>query len=142
MKSLKWLPIFILALVVIVVSGVLAKQAIHAQSKGGLFKDVKTTDLFREDLADMPGKEAIIQELEYPPGWSSGKHQHPGDTYFYVLSGSVKIEQEGKAPVTVNPGQVFYESPKGVYNAIPENGTRTLFIRIYDKGKPLSIPVK
>jgi len=90
----------------------------------------------------MPGKETIIQELEFPPGYSSGKHRHPGDTYFYVLSGSAKLEEEGKVPVTVNPGEVFYESPNGVYNFIPANGTKTLFVRIYEKGKPLSIPVK
>jgi hypothetical protein len=32
--------------------------------------------------------------------------------------------------------------PNGVYNFIPANGTKILIVRIYEKGKPLSIPVK
>ena len=147
MKSLNGVSISILALVVTVASGMLANQTLHAQQaqtkSPDLLKDVKVTNLFRADVADMPGKETIIQELEFPPGYSSGKHRHPGDTYIYVLNGSARMEEEGKeAPVTVNPGEVFYESPNGVYNFIPANGTKILIVRIYEKGKPVSIPVK
>jgi quercetin dioxygenase-like cupin family protein len=147
MKSLNEVAaISILALVVAVESGMLANQTLLAQQaqtkSSDLLKDVKTSNLFRADVADMAGKEAIIQELEFPPEWSTGKHRHPGDTYVYILNGSMKLEEEGKAPVTVNRGEVFYESPNGVYNAISANGTKVLIVRIYEKGKPLSTPVK
>src|SRR5689334_18140499 len=60
--------------------------------------------------ADDPGSTkyvAIMGISEIAPGATSGKHRHPGTELAYVLDGSVELQQEGKAPVTVKAGETI-----------------------------------
>ncbi len=48
------------------------------------------TALFQTDLPDIEGREAIMVEVEYPPGVASSSHRHNAHTFVYVLKGTVE----------------------------------------------------
>ena len=54
--------------------------------------------------------------VEYPPGGSDAGHRHHAQTVVYVLEGSIVMQVRGQAPITLVPGQTFYEGsgdPRG-----------------------------
>ena len=76
---------------------------------------------------------------EIAPGTMSGKHRHPGIELAYVLDGSVIIEHEGEAPVTVHAGEAI-KNLSVVHNA-RNPGTKPvkiLGVYIVEKGKPMA----
>jgi hypothetical protein len=54
-----------------------------------------------------------VYRVEIPPGGVAGKHRHPVDTFVYVLSGTLTLEQEGQGSRTLKVGEVFQEVPGG-----------------------------
>ena len=55
-------------------------------------QDAKVTPLMSKELTGMPGKEATMVTVEYPPGGSSAEHRHNAHTFVYVLEGSVVMQ--------------------------------------------------
>jgi len=128
------------SLVVGIALGVIGTGVLTAQQE-----PVKRTVLLKSDLVGMEGKEAFLNLNEVAPGASSGKHYHPGHTFLYFLEGSGIWEQEGRPPVTLKQGDVFYEQPKQVHSAKNASTTaplKTLSCVIGEKGQPLTVPVK
>jgi quercetin dioxygenase-like cupin family protein len=110
------------------------RVAFAAQQPG-----IKRTILQRADDPGNPKYEAIMGVSEIPPGGTSGKHRHPGTELAYVLDGSVELQQEGKAPVTVKAGEVI-KNEANIHNAT-NKGTKPvkiLAVYIVEKGKPLA----
>jgi quercetin dioxygenase-like cupin family protein len=118
---------------VIVASG-LALHAVQAQLAG-----TRRIDLQRHDLS-VPGREVVQTIVELDPGVTSSRHTHPGDEIVYVLEGApLQYEVEGKAPVTLKPGEVLF-IPAGAVHAAKNVGNRKgaeLATYIVEKGKPL-----
>ena len=52
--------------------------------------------------------------VEYPPGNSDPVHTHHAQSLVYVLEGSIVMQVRGGAPVTLGPGETFYEGPDEV----------------------------
>ena len=100
---------------------------------------IKRTILQRADDPGNPKYEAIMGVSEIPPGGTSGKHRHPGTELAYVLDGSVELQQEGKAPVTVKAGEVI-KNEAVVHNATNKGSkpVKILAVYIVEKGKPLA----
>ena len=102
--------------------------------------------LLTKDLAGLDGKEGVILTVEYAPGASSAPHRHNAHTFVYVLEGSVVMQVAGGAPVTLNPGQTFYESPDDVHavskNASDSRPAKFLVFFVKDRGAPSVVPVK
>ena len=71
--------------------------------------------LVSKDLAGGPGKEIAMITVEYTPGESSPAHTHQAQAMVYVLEGSIVMQAKGKAPVTLTPGQTWYEGPDDVH---------------------------
>jgi len=97
---------------------------------------VKTGDL------SVPGREAVIANVEIASGGSSGRHTHPGEEVSYVLSGEGEILMEGKPPLKVKEGDGFIV-PGGTKHDAHNTGTQPLhLIAVYvvEKGKPLATP--
>ena len=97
---------------------------------------VKTGDV------SVPGREAVITNVEIAPGGSAGRHTHPGDEISYVLSGKGEILMEGQAPLKVKPGDGFV-IPGGTKHDARNTGTQPLkLVGVYvvEKGKPLATP--
>ena len=102
--------------------------------------------LLSKDLAGVPGKELSMITVEYPPGGSDSVHRHQAQTLVYVLEGSIVMQVKGQAPVTLVPGQTFYEGPDDVHvvsrNASQSAPARFLVFFVKDKGAPLLVPAK
>lgn len=105
----------------------------------------KRTVLLRTDLAGIEGKEASVSVLEFAPEAVAGKHHHPGDEFVYVLEGTLILEAEGKPPVTLKPGDTFYQPPNQVHDARNPSTTdpyKSVVFFITEKGQPFTVPVK
>ena len=75
----------------------------------------KVTRLMTKDLPDVPGKEGMIETVEFAPGEVSHPHRHNADVFVYVLEGSIITQVKGGSPQTVHAGDVFYESPTDLH---------------------------
>jgi quercetin dioxygenase-like cupin family protein len=117
--------------------GVAVDRIAFAQQPG-----IKRTVLLRTDEPGASGYEAIMGVAEIAPGASSGKHRHPGIELAYVLDGSVVVEHEGHAPVTVTAGEAFKNDAE-IHNAknIGNKPVKILAVYLVEKGKPLAVPV-
>jgi quercetin dioxygenase-like cupin family protein len=80
--------------------------------------------LFSKELADIPGKEVLMLEVEYPPGGADPVHRHDAHAFVYVLEGSIVMQVKGAEEVTLRPGQTFYEGPRDVHT-IGRNASAT-----------------
>ena len=100
--------------------------------------------LMTKELADMPGKEALMITVEYPPGSSDPVHRHNAHAFVYVLEGSVVMQVKGGKPVTLTPGQTFYEGPGDVHvvsrNASSTKPARFLVLLLKNQGAPVLVP--
>lgn len=102
--------------------------------------------LVTKDLAGVPGREVTMLTVDYAPGASSPAHTHHGaQAMVYVLEGSIVMQLEGQAPVTVAAGQTFYEEPGDVHvvsrNASTTKPAKYVVFLVKDKGKPILTPI-
>ena len=79
----------------------------------------KVSQLMKQTLADVPGREVMMITLDIPPGGGSPAHRHPGAHNFgYVLEGAYKYKLDNGPETVVTKGQTFYEfawpTPRGV----------------------------
>lgn len=107
----------------------------------------KVTQLMKQTLGDLAGREVMMITLDIPPGGGSPAHRHPGAHNFgYVLEGAYKIKV-GDGPETVlTKGQTFYEAP-GQLHAVSSNASNTepakvLVVVVNEIGKPLTVVEK
>jgi quercetin dioxygenase-like cupin family protein len=104
------------------------------------------TTLMSRPLPDYPGKEATMLLVEYPPGSVDPVHRHNADAFVYVLDGSIVMGVRGSKPVTLGPGQTFYEGPNDVHtigrNASSTQPARFVVLLLKGKGAPVLVPAK
>lgn len=121
----------IAATTILINAGALPPHAAVAQT------GITRTDLQRHDLGTI-GREAIQVRVDFAPGASFGKHTHPGEEIIYVLEGSLEYQVEGKPPVTLKVGEVFFV-PAGTVHAARNVGSSNaaeLATYVVEKGKP------
>ena len=102
------------------------------------------TPLMTKDLPEFAGKEVVVSTVTYPAGVASAPHRHDAHTFVYVLEGTVVMQVAGGEPMTLGPGQTFYENPTDIH-ATSKNASQTapakiLVFMIKDKGKTASRP--
>jgi quercetin dioxygenase-like cupin family protein len=111
-----------------------------------LAQEAKVTPLMTKELPDIPGREALMVTVQYAPGQSSAVHRHNAHTFVYVLEGSVMMQVKGGAPVTLTPGQTFYEGPEDIHvvsrNASTTRPAKFLVLFVKMKGAPVSLPAQ
>ena len=78
-------------------------------------EDVAIKSLLSKELKDVPDKELSMITVEYSPGAQDPVHTHNAHTMVYVLEGSIVMQVKGGAPVTLKPGETFYEGPQDVH---------------------------
>ncbi|MEO7083192.1 MAG: cupin domain-containing protein [Gemmatimonadaceae bacterium] len=102
--------------------------------------------LMQKDVVGMPGKEVRVVIVNSPPGGSSPVHRHNAQVFVYILSGKMTMQVAGSSPVTLGPGQTFYEGPDDIHsmskNASDKEPAQYLVFMIMAKGAPVSVPVK
>lgn len=109
--------------------------------------EAQLAPLMNVPLPDLPGHQVTMLKVSYPPGGYSGPHHHKGaHTFVYVLSGSLEMGVEGKAPVILKPGETFYENPGDVHNvsrnASADEAAEFLVFFLHPEGMALVTPVE
>ncbi len=106
----------------------------------------KVSPLLSRDLVGILGKEGAMFLVEYPPGAGDPVHRHFANVFVYVLEGSIVMQVEGGPPVTLHPGQTFYEGPNDVHlvghNASTTEPAKFLAFFVKQKGAPIMVPVQ
>jgi quercetin dioxygenase-like cupin family protein len=102
--------------------------------------------LMLKDVIGLPGKEVRVVTVDSAPGASSPIHRHNGQVFVYMLSGKMIMEVMGSPPVTIGPGDTFYENPDDIHtmskNASDKDPARFVVFMIVNKGEAISTPVK
>jgi quercetin dioxygenase-like cupin family protein len=84
----------------------------------------KVTVLQDQMLKNVPGKKALMIEVDYEPGQSSIAHKHEGTAMAYVISGEIVSQVKGEQPITYKAGQYWYE-PAGSEHLVSKNASAT-----------------
>ncbi|HSW04115.1 cupin domain-containing protein [Aquabacterium sp.] len=107
-------------------------------------KDV--SEILVKELSDLPGKEGLMLTVTYPPGGADEVHRHDAHAFVYLLEGSIVMQVKGSPPVTLKPGQTFYEGPSDIHlvgrNASSTKPAKFVVFLVKDKGAPAVKPVK
>jgi len=108
--------------------------------------DAVVTSLMAKELADIPGKGALMLLVEYPPGGADPVHRHDAHAFVYVLEGSIVMQLEGGQETTLTPGQTFYEGPGDIHsvgrNASDSKPAKFLVILLKNTGVAPVLPPK
>jgi len=103
-------------------------------------------NLMTRELISGPDKEVVMLTVTYPAAGASLPHRHDAQVFVYVLEGELKMQVRGSPPVTLRPGQTFYEAPDDVHmvsaNSSETEPAKILVVMIKDKSKPASRAVK
>ncbi len=129
-----------LTLIVGIILGLIGNQVLGAQQQS----ETRTV-LLTTDLVGIDGYEVRIWRTNIGPGGAGRKHYHPGTECNYVLEGSLILEKEGEAPVTLKAGDAHCARPRQVL--VPRNASQTqpyksVVFMIAPKGQPLAVPVE
>jgi quercetin dioxygenase-like cupin family protein len=109
-------------------------------------QEPKVTSLMSKDVPENPGREILVITVEHAPGGSSAIHRHNAHAIVYVLEGSVVMQMKGGQPVTLTPGETFYEGPDDIHvvdrNASGTEPAKFLVFLIKSKGAPALVPAE
>lgn len=109
-------------------------------------QDTKVVPLMNKVFSDIRGKEGTMLTVEMAPGAASSKHRHNAHTFVYMLEGSVVMQVNNDKPVTLKPGDTFYESPKDIHtvskNASSTQPAKFLVFFVKKVGAAPVVPVK
>ena len=109
-------------------------------------QEAVVTPLMTKELPDLPGKEALMISVEYPPGSKDAVHRHNAHAFVYVLEGTIVMQVKGGKQVTLTPGQTFYEGPEDVHivgrNASTTKPARFVVLLVKNKGAPVVVPAQ
>jgi quercetin dioxygenase-like cupin family protein len=128
---------------------ILALSALSAAAIGAVsaqqMPPTKVTELMKQVLPDIPGREVVVITLDIPPSGGSVAHRHPGHHIFgYVLEGSYRIKVDNGPERVVNKGETFYEAP-GQLHAVSRNASdgvpaKVLAVIVAQSGQPITVP--
>jgi quercetin dioxygenase-like cupin family protein len=108
--------------------------------------DAVVGTLMTKELENIPGKEALMITVDYPPGASDPIHRHDAHAFVYVLEGTIVMGVKGGKEVTLTKGQTFYEAPSDIHlvgrNASATQPAKFVVWMVKDKGVPFFTPVK
>ena len=106
--------------------------------------------LFSAPLADVPGKQLVVVELNWPPRQEGQPpapgHRHPGSVWVYVTSGTARLGLAGEPVREVKAGESFFE-PVGAVHTVGGSASTTepataIAVMIVPDGAPLVTPAE
>ena len=84
--------------------------------------------------------------VEYAPGQSSPAHRHNAHVFLHILEGQLVVQLKGGQPVTLNPGDTYYEAPEDIHmvsrNPSDSVPARALIFIVKKIGAPATTLVK
>ena len=103
-------------------------------------------DLMVKQLGELAGQEAVVRANVYPPGTSNPPHRHNAHVFLHVLEGQLIVQLKGGQPVTLNPGDTYYEAPDDIHmvsrNPSDKVPARALIFMVKQVGAPATTLVK
>ena len=103
-------------------------------------------DLMVKELPDLAGREALVRANVYPPGTTNPPHRHDAHVFLHVLEGQLIVQLKGGQPVTLNPGDTYYESPDDIHvmsrNPSDSVPVKALIFMVKKTGAPSTTLVK
>src|SRR5919108_241200 len=103
-------------------------------------------DLMVKQLGDLMAQEAVVRANVYPPGTSNPPHRHNAHVFLHVLEGQLIVQLKGAQPVTLNPGDTYYEAPDDIHmvsrNPSDKVPARALIFMVKKVGAPATTLVK
>ena len=103
-------------------------------------------DLMVKELPDLAGREALVRANVYPPGTSNPPHRHDAHVFLHVLEGQLIVQLKDGQPVTLNPGDTYYESPDDIHvmsrNPSDKVAAKALIFMVKKTGAPSTTLVK
>ena len=97
----------------------------------------KFTELQRHEI---PGTalDGVTTVIEIPPGVTSARHSHPGADFGFLIEGTIVLQVDGKPPLTLKAGDVFFTERGHIHNArnIGTTTARAVDTYVVDRGKP------
>ena len=103
-------------------------------------------DLLVKQLGDLAGQEAVVRANLYPPGTSNPPHRHDAHVFLHVLEGQLVVQLKGGQPVTLNPGDTYYEAPDDIHmvsrNPSDKVPARALIFMVKKVGAPATTLLK
>jgi quercetin dioxygenase-like cupin family protein len=133
-----------LLMVVVGISAVTAMTQVRGEDPKPLAQKVGVTssELFVGAVPRAGDTEVTVLDVTYLPGAINPRHFHPAAVTFHVISGTPVFQEEGKAPVTLKPGDSLL-IPAGTthshWNPSQTEGVRWLEFIVAEKGKGRSI---
>ncbi len=111
--------------IALVLAAVLALAATHAtaQERAGQpelrppaeVPGITPEVLVRTTVPGAPGKLALTTRVTYEPGARVRKHYHTSQIVFYIIEGSMAVQEDGGEPVTLKPGDAHLVRPGTVH---------------------------
>jgi quercetin dioxygenase-like cupin family protein len=106
----------------------------------------KVTVLQDQMLKNVPGKKALMIEVDYKPGQSSIAHKHDGTAMAYVLEGAITSQVKGEKETTYKAGEFWYE-PAGSEHLVSKNASATkpaklLVFMVLSPDEKVLVPLK
>jgi quercetin dioxygenase-like cupin family protein len=111
------------------------------------FAGAQQAGFVRTPLSDsemsVAGRHGVMARVEIDAGVSSGRHTHPGEEFGYVLEGTFEVTVDGKAPVRLAPGSVFFIPANAIHEGknVGTTKARVMSTYVVETGKPLATPV-
>jgi quercetin dioxygenase-like cupin family protein len=105
--------------------------------------EAKVTELAKKDLPDLPGHQASVLTIEYPPGGAGPLHRYRASTFIYVLQDKVSMQTKDGETKTLMSGQAFCEAP-GDSHVMMWNASKTQpakFVVFLISGRDIPLPI-
>jgi len=114
-------------------AAILAMIAVRGAEKPA----AKFTELQRRNIPGT-GLEGVTTVAEIPPGATTARHSHPGEDFGYLIEGTIVLYVDGKPPITLKAGDVFFTERGHIHNArnIGTTTARAVDTYVIDKGLP------
>src|SRR5216117_4080243 len=97
-------------------------------------------DLMTQDLAALAAKQAVVRAYVSPPGTANPPHRHNAHVLLPLLEGQLIVQVKGGQPVTLKPGDTYYESPADIHvvsrNPSASVTAKALIFMVKDIGAP------
>lgn len=87
---------------------------------------------------------AVQVRGEFDPGFTTGRHTHPGEELTYILEGQIELRIDGQPPRVIRAGETLHVPAGVVHEGVNTGDVRTKVVATYivEKGQPLAQPVK
>jgi quercetin dioxygenase-like cupin family protein len=131
----------VLAAAPVILLGIMSDISAQEQKEEYVSK-AERTNLIEASLPGAEGKIISINRFKLPAGFEGGRHSHTGPTYVYVVSGTFKVEVEGKGMQTFEAGELYQEplgQPMQGFNESADEPIELLVIQVQDEGEPLMV---